>query len=57
MSYTSPIKLNTIPEMEEGWTDKIAKYIAGETDKLVLESCMKVKCDINEAELIKGEDE
>lgn len=54
MSYESPIKLNAIPEMEEGWTDKIAKYIAGETDKLVLESCMKVKCDVDEAELIKA---
>ena len=54
MSYISPIKLNTIPDMEEGWTDKIAKYIAGETDKLVLESCVKVACDVDEEELLKA---
>lgn len=54
MSYISPIKLSTIPDMEESWTDKFAKYIAGETDKLILESCMKVVCDVNEKELIKA---
>ena len=54
VGYQSPIKLNQTLEWEEGTADKISKYIAGEIDNLILESCMKVVCDVNEEELLKA---
>jgi hypothetical protein len=54
MSYISPIKIEEIPQMEEGWADKIGKYIAGEVDNLVLESCVKVGCRVDKDELEKA---
>ena len=54
VGYQSPIKLNQTLEWEEGTADKISKYIAGEIDNLILESCVKVGCDVNEEELIKA---
>lgn len=54
MSYISPIKIEEIPQMEEGWADKIGKYIAGEVDNLVLESCVKVGCHVDKGELEKA---
>ena len=54
MSYISPIKIGEIRQMEEGWTDKIGKYIAGEIDNLVLESCVKVGCHVDKDELEKA---
>ena len=54
MSYVSPIKIAEISQMEEGWADKIGKYIAGEVDNLVLESCIKVGCHVNKDELEKA---
>lgn len=54
MSYISPIKIGEIPQMEEGWADKIGRYIAGEVDNLVLESCVKVGCHVDKDELEKA---
>lgn len=54
MSYESPIKIGYAAEPEEGWTDKIGKYIAGEVDNLVLESCVKVGCHVDKDELEKA---
>jgi hypothetical protein len=54
MSYISPIKIGKISQMEEGWADKIGKYIAGEVDNLVLESCVKVGCHVDKDELEKA---
>ena len=54
MSYVSPIKIGYAAEPEEGWTDKIGKYIAGEVDNLVLESCVKVGCHVDKDELEKA---
>lgn len=53
MSYESPIKIGYEAEPEEGWADKIGKYIAGEVDSLVLESCVKVGCHVDKDELEK----
>ena len=54
MSYVSPIKIGYDAEPEEGWTDKIGKYIAGEVDNLVLQSCVKVGCHVDKDELEKA---
>ena len=54
MSYESPIKIGYATEPEEGWTDKIGKYIAGEVDNLILESCVKVGCHVDKDELEKA---
>lgn len=54
MSYISPIKIGYAEEPEEGWTDKIGRYIAGEVDNLVLESCVKVGCHVDKDELEKA---
>ena len=54
MSYVSPIKIGYEAEPEEGWTDKIGKYLAGEVDNLVLQSCVKVGCHVDLAELEKA---
>ena len=54
MSYVSPIKIGYEAEPEEGWIDKIGKYIAGEVDNLVLESCVKVGCHVDKDELEKA---
>ena len=54
MSYVSPIKIGYTAEPEEGWTDKIGKYIAGEVDNLVLQSCVKVGCHVDKDELEKA---
>lgn len=54
MSYVSPIKIGYEAEPEEGWTDKIGKYLAGEVDNLVLESCVKVGCHVDKDELEKA---
>lgn len=54
MSYVSPIKIGYAAEPEEGWTDKIGKYLAGEVDNLVLESCVKVGCHVDKDELEKA---
>ena len=54
MSYVSPIKIGYTAEPEEGWTDKIGKYLAGEVDNLVLQSCVKVGCHVDMDELEKA---
>ena len=54
MSYVSPIKIGYTAEPEEGWTDKIGKYLAGEVDNLVLQSCVKVGCHVDKDELEKA---
>lgn len=54
MSYVSPIKIFYAEEPEEGWTDKIGKYLAGEVDNLVLQSCVKVGCHVDKDELEKA---
>lgn len=54
MSYISPIKIGEIRQMEEGWAEKMGKYIAGEVDNLVLESCVKVGCHVDKDELEKA---
>ena len=54
MSYVSPIKIGYEAEPEEGWTDKIGKYLAGEVDNLVLQSCVKVGCHVDKDELEKA---
>ena len=54
MSYVSPIKIGYAAEPEEGWTDKIGKYLAGEVDNLVLQSCVKVGCHVDKDELEKA---
>ena len=51
MSYISPIKIDYTAEPEEGWTDNIGKYLAGEIDNLVIESCVKVGCQVDKDEL------
>ena len=54
MSYVSPIKIGYEAEPEEGWTDKIGRYMAGEVDNLVLQSCVKVGCHVDKDELEKA---
>ncbi len=54
MTYYSPIKIGYTAEPEEGWTDKIGKYIAGEVDNLILQSCVKVGCHVDKDELEKA---
>ena len=54
MSYIPPIKIGCAEELEEGWTDKIGKYIAGEIDNLVLQYCVKVGCHVDKYELEKA---
>lgn len=54
MSYVSPIKIGYAEEPEEGWTDKIGRYMAGEVDNLVLQSCVKVGCHVDKDELEKA---
>lgn len=54
MSYISPIKLEQIPQTEEGWAEQIGKYIAGEIDNLILKSCVKVGCCVDKDELEKA---
>lgn len=54
MSYISPIKIGCAAEPEEGWIDKIGKYMAGEVDNLVLQSCVKVGCRVDKDELEKA---
>ena len=54
MSYVSPIKIFYAEEPEEGWTDKIGKYLAGEVDNIVLQSCVKVGCHVDKDELEKA---
>lgn len=54
MSYVSPIKIGYDAEPEEGWTDKIGRYMAGEVDNLVLQSCVKVGCHVDKDELEKA---
>lgn len=54
MNYVSPIKIGYEAEPEEGWTDKIGKYLAGEVDNLVLQSCVKVGCHVDKDELEKA---
>ena len=54
MSYVSPIKIGYEAEPEEGWTDKIGRYMAGEVDNLVLQSCVKAGCHVDKDELEKA---